>query len=680
MSHPTDLLPYGEQFAELDLVVRQLDDGSLTVTQDDSLPDGERVHVSASERGLHARLALFACAEPSELLEDALEQLNQRPGVVYRYEAGQLLCEKVLPWAPDYQIPLQTLSALFSQVQQAADSQREQLGRLADAPPEGASAAPGEPAPAPAGAEAAPPPTEGEGAPVGEPLPPSFLPGAGQGEGEGATQRYGAVREVPGRAEHGGDAVASSTYASASSGRHPVTSGGGGGGSGKGKLGAVGTILVVLLVGGVKTALRSARNADEGDDQPVAAASEVPGASEGDDDDFGPLPEATMPERADDPPAEPVVTPSRSDDGAPDEPSQPQPRRDSVYEMAASARADDRKYAVLRWQREGYDRRPQGRLRLLEALSGRIDRETGLILTKSFREDPPGVYESLDCLEHANPSIKRVIVDQLSRRELNDEERTVVAAVLMEQEDTRDRLIDEALIRLGRPREGGLGRLIEARGPEWLKLGDGREILAKLETKDLAALLASKDENVRVLVVDLLGDRGDDLQIALSSLSRALKDDALTVRRRAVEAVGNLRNGRGAWYLALALVREKDRRTEELIRNALTRLPARSTTQYLRKLYKSDKLDNRKAAVSALRSLRNHEAIMALVEAVQDEDKDVRREALEALLSYVRDSDLRGTVAKGVLHFRRIAKDKSDPDARRVARQLCLKIDGRLPR
>ncbi|HBP22862.1 MAG TPA: hypothetical protein DEA08_34420, partial [Planctomycetes bacterium] len=323
-------------------------------------------------------------------------------------------------------------------------------------------------------------------------------------------------------------------------------------------------------------------------------------------------------------------TPSQPD--TPDEPTRPQPKRDSVYEMAASPRADDRTYAVQRWQREGYDRKPQGRLRLLEALAGRIDRETGLVLTKSFRESPPGVYESLDCLEHANPSIKRVIIDQLSRRELNDEERTVVAAVLQELEDTRDRLIDEALIRIGRPREGGLGRLIEARGPEWLKLGDGREILAKLDTKDLAALLSSKDENVRVLVVDLLGDRTDDLQIALSSLSRALKDDAQQVRRRAVEAVGNLRSGRGAWYLALALVGEKDQRTEELIRNALTRLPARSTTQYLRKLYKSKKLDNRKAAVSALRSLRNHEAIMALVGAVEDEDGDVRREALEALL------------------------------------------------
>ncbi|HBP22864.1 MAG TPA: hypothetical protein DEA08_34430, partial [Planctomycetes bacterium] len=232
MSHPKDLLPYGEQFAELDLVVRQLDDGSLTVTKDDTLPDGDRVHISSSGQGMHARLALFPCAEPSELLEDALEQLNQRPGIVWRYEAGQLLCEKVLPWAPDFKVPTQTLSALFSQVQQAGDSQREQLRRLADAPPEGAPPPPplgaaGGPAAAAPAAEA---PAGEEGAPVGEPLPPSFLPGAGQGSGEGATQRYGAVRDVPGRAEHGGDAVASSTYASPSSGRQMVSGGGGGGG------------------------------------------------------------------------------------------------------------------------------------------------------------------------------------------------------------------------------------------------------------------------------------------------------------------------------------------------------------------------------------------------------------------------------------------------------------------
>ena len=38
------------------------------------------------------------------------------------------------------------------------------------------------------------------------------------------------------------------------------------------------------------------------------------------------------------------------------------------------------------------------------------------------------------------------------------------------------------------------------------------------------------------------------------------------------------------------------------------------------------------------------------------------------------------SVGKGVLDYRRIATDRSDADARRLARQLCLTIDGRLPK
>ena len=115
MSYPTDLLPFGEVFAELDLVVRQLDDGSLTVTEDDSLPDGERVRVTSEERGLKASLAVVAAPSSSDALLTALERISQKaPAVDFVWRDGQVWSESVLPWDM-FQHPLISTFVIGSQ-------------------------------------------------------------------------------------------------------------------------------------------------------------------------------------------------------------------------------------------------------------------------------------------------------------------------------------------------------------------------------------------------------------------------------------------------------------------------------------------------------------------------------------------------------------------------------------
>src|SRR5690606_38766824 len=109
VSYPTDLLPFGESFAELELVVRQLDDGSLTVADDDTHPDEERVHITADEAGLHAAVRVLPLEAPPAGLEESLAGLGGGERFVWR--EGYVRCEAALPWAADHQFALNELEA-----------------------------------------------------------------------------------------------------------------------------------------------------------------------------------------------------------------------------------------------------------------------------------------------------------------------------------------------------------------------------------------------------------------------------------------------------------------------------------------------------------------------------------------------------------------------------------------
>lgn len=353
----------------------------------------------------------------------------------------------------------------------------------------------------------------------------------------------------------------------------------------------------------------------------------------------------------------------------------------TVMELAKSSNVEDRLIAVKRWRSRNMDERAGSRREMLEALNKRVNREIGLELLASFRENPVGVEEALDCLEFANTGIRRLLIKQLGDRQVTPDEVKLIQEILSEQKDTNDLLIEETLIRLGKPTKGCAARLIKARGIEWVKLGEGKVVLASLPLSELKPLAKNPDRDIRLLVCTLLSasKKPDEAVTLAVSL---IKDDDADVKQRSVEALGNLGAPLAGWYLALAMTREKDRRSLELMRNAIGRLPYKTTVKrYISKLKRSKSTRYRHAAVLGYQSIARPLVVKPLVSLLEDKERTVRLASLKALQSLQRNKNTREEVKRnGVLVFRRLARDRSDPAMRRIARDLCLKIDGRIPR
>lgn len=642
MSHPTDLLPYGEMLADAGLVARLLDDGGLSLAEDDSLPDEKRVVFTGRPEGLAASLKLFPCEDATPELLAALEDLNPGPPEFF-WEGGYVGCGEVLPWTENYQFALADLRAFFTRVARGVEKV-EPLQKLAEA--------------------------SGPGTPSGgsAPLPPSFLPGSGQSDrGEGVTQRYGAIGATPGRAEVEQGDVQWSTGQY----RQPASGGSGGGG-----LIVIGVGLLLLLgVGGAGALFfytRSQSGFGGGGGGGVATATPTPAVSA--------APTSSVPSEDPD-----VDSPARPWRTAIPEPTRERPRsKRDPYVLAASVNADERLLGVKRWRREKLDLVDGARLKMLKALDGRQDREVSQLMLQSLRDSPPEVLESIDLLDRLPPgsSMWRFLVENLGKMEIAGEELEVVADVLANSTDTKDLLVEETLVRLGKAKKGAGLKLLDQRGVEWLQFGDGKDLFAKLPLAQQAELLGHSDSRARLAGLQFVAAAGREGASAkvVKILSKHLASDDTELKRRAIEEIGSLGEGIAAWYLALAMMREKDRRSLELLRNSIARLPSKDAISWLRKLEKHKQADRRKAAVSALRVIKHPEAIEAIMQAVKDKDRVVRLEALSALANFAKDSEHKVTVGKGVLDYRRIAKDRSDPEARRYARQLCLSIDGRLPK
>ncbi|MBL4848785.1 MAG: HEAT repeat domain-containing protein [Planctomycetes bacterium] len=645
MSHPTDLLPYGELLADTGLIARLLDDGSISLTEDDSLSDDQRVVFKGRPEGLIATLTLFPCPEASTELLSELENLNSGQAKFF-WEDGVIGCAEALSWTADHQFPLDVLRGLYTRVAKGRDHQ-ESLLALALA----------------SGSGSAPAPAPGSDAPA---LPPSFLPGQGQGVGGGVTQRYGGINETPGRAEVDDFDTRSKSrrYKQGEEGGSKVVI-----------MAAAGTVVLLGLVGAAAMFV-SQRDTDGfgGSSSPgVAVASPTAAVATPDPDEpFDPN------DRGHRPWASPKATAEASQAPAAGGVA------NDVYVLAASVDADDRSDGVKRWRRKKLYRRDGSRLKLLNALDGRQTREQSHVILETVRSNPPEVLEGLDILERLTPgnALWRELVEQFGTRDLSSEERDVVSDVLRESADTKDLVIEETLIRIGRSKTGGGTRLVAARGVQWLLVKEGLAVFSLLPLEEQAKLLDHSDPRARLAGVKLIGKHGrkNKPADALKYLSKYLASKDTELKRRAIEEVGSLGEGVGAWYLALAMMKEKDRRSLELLRNALARLPSKGAISFLRKLAKHAQADRRRAAISALRVIRHPDAINVIMVAVRDKDRKVRIVALSALAGMAKDSEHRLTVGKGVLDYRRIAKDRSDPEARRLARQLCLAIDGRLPR
>lgn len=648
MSYPTDLLPFGEGFAELDLVVRQLDDGSLTVADDDTQADEERVHVTADEVGLHATLRVVAVDEPPADVIAALAGLGTSERFAWR--EGWVRCEAVLPWTPDHQFTPTELEALYGCVMKGAAAQRAAIERLA----------------------------RGEAAEAPVQIPPSYLPGAGQADkSQSLTSRYGAIEAVPGRGELAPSDRRPSGRREPVSARLAAPAGraeGGGGAS------SVALVMVAGIVGlGALTGVVVMRGSQapststamsSGPPTTGEATPAADHASEERDDTREPSsdeeqPADPRPPRATRQPSSPP--PPRALDGA-----------EAILAAAASPDAELRRRAVERWVELELDRAPGARLELLKALARRLDREVGALLLQSLRDHPPETFEALDCLEWGNEAMKRQLIQQLGRP--GTPEPDLVAEVLAEQEETEDLLIEEALLRLGRPRAGAAQRLLAKRGLEWVRLGGGMALFELLPLAQLEPLASHTDADVRMLAADLIKAKGSDGgKEALTLLLELLKDREARVRQRAVEGLTQRKDPRSAWALARALRTERDNLTKDMLRSALEALdPPSAAARYLDQLRRKQEGSDPLAAVEALQAIPKPEAVAALVLALDDGAREVRLAALGALQTLARRPGLKDEVKKGILPIRRLAKD-ADREVSRLAKQLHYAVEGRMP-
>ncbi|MCO5169024.1 MAG: HEAT repeat domain-containing protein [Planctomycetes bacterium] len=621
-----DLVDVGEELAELDLVVRQLEDGSLTVAEDDQAPDGERVRVADAGAGVRA-WRVVATLAPGQASRTAagLSPLNQafaaaggRGGLVVR--GKEVRFEVGLDHPPPYS--RDELQALYRGVVDGAGAQRPAVERV-----------------------------------VAETAPTTLQPAAPPA----SRLLLGARPAEPHRAEPAWAAPAA----------RPTGSSGGG-------LGAAAGILTLVIVGGggVGGALLILRGKAALEPPPAVEPAAVAAAPAGETEAPPSPAEATAAPAAGEAPPPPA-------DDRPAQVPAARPRAPSEDDVLADARDPARRLqAVEAWLRHGLDAAPGARRRMLEALGlTGLDEEprAARLVLQSLRDRPPGVAEAIECLPHSAQGVRRVLVHVLA--EAGPDQADAAAAALEALADTPDLIVEEALLRLGRPRDGAVRRLTEARGPEWLLYGEGRALVearARADVRQVASLLEHADPEVRAATCALIA-AAEQPREALALLAPVLRDPAPSVRQRAVEGLVAQRDPRASWPLARALAREESNHAKNALRDGLQRLPLRETVDLLAQLQARPEAAERRAAVLGLSAIAKPEALPQVVAALRDPDRTVRLEAVRALDAARHQPLLRPKVAEGLAVIRELALDRSDRELSGLARQLHYAITGRMP-
>jgi len=665
-----DLLQVGERLADLDLYVRQLDDGSLTLATDDALPDGERVHVQSGPRGLRATLRLADAPQLTPDLARALDLLNRgSPLVGYVRRGDAVLAQVELPPSASGPAP-NHLHLLFGALVEAKAQRADDLRAVIAGVKTPQALAAGD-----------------SGA-----LPPSYLPGTGQkGGDQSLTKRYGGLEQVPGRAE-----VAPAEKPIRGSSRAPQPPR-----PRPQKSGARGCLVALAVVGGLLLVLGAAVAAglywlaSEAQDAVERAKkdmeAELAAAEDADDDD-----DEDEDEDEDDGgdwedyEADDAVMPTPDirrppPRRSPSEPDLPADREELLELVRGDPLAAGP--VVKRWSDLGHDEAEGARVEMLEALGGTGEHEAmvGRYLLKSIREHPPSVAEAIECMPHARAGLLRELVAVLARAPAGQREEAADYLEGVRDRDTGDRMIEEALISLGRVDEGSLGRLVEARGPEWLLLGRGRDLLRQVARRDVALvrpLLEHPDEEIRQLVIDEASATEGQTDDVLRLLAGALRDDSDAVRRRAIDGFVALGDPKASWPLSRALVGEDDRIVRDKVRDAISRLPAADTIGLLERLADPRrKARDRMAALLGLIATGEADAMPPVIGALDDPERAIRLEAVRAL-SQIHGADpaLRPKVVEGLAKLREVALSDPDDQVRRVAKQLHYEISGRFPR
>jgi HEAT repeat protein len=150
------------------------------------------------------------------------------------------------------------------------------------------------------------------------------------------------------------------------------------------------------------------------------------------------------------------------------------------------------------------------------------------------------------------------------------------------------------------------------------KIGDLQAVPALMEA------LKDEDKDVRQTAAEALGKIGVP---AVPALMEALKDEDWRVRQAAARALGEIGDPQALPALIQAL---KDEYVREAVEEALGKIGVPAVPALIEAL-KDDDEDVRRAAAGALGEIGDPQAVPALIEALKDDDEYVRRAAVGAL-------------------------------------------------
>lgn len=369
------------------------------------------------------------------------------------------------------------------------------------------------------------------------------------------------------------------------------------------------------------------------------------------------------------------------------------------YVMAASDDDDVRFEALRNWRSYRLDRIRNGRLKMLQVLAGRAGNvETKLIL-ESLEAQPIALSEALACLGLAAPlppAVREALLGRIrSAAAAGDRQEVREITEALERLPGDDLRVDEILLLCGVVRSGAVVRLVAARGVEWGRSPEGRDVLVGVLEREPVRLarLAEQGVEEQLLVVDLVAvadglEPDDALGLLLPAVrapdpdvSRAasqavgtvgslehllplLRAREAAVRRAGAAAIGRQGDARATWGLARALVRERDRAVREALIAAVRSLPEAKAASFLKGLRaKRDRVD-RLAAQHTARLFSTALVLPIFAAGLGDSDRRLKLDAIRALLDRAADAGDRRLIADG--HYPTVYALACDPSDREV--------------
>ena len=162
-------------------------------------------------------------------------------------------------------------------------------------------------------------------------------------------------------------------------------------------------------------------------------------------------------------------------------------------------------------------------------------------------------------------------------------------------------------------------------GGRWAALG----VFIGLAIGVIAAIFLRSEPKLREQAVWALGQT-ESIK-ALPSIVAALTDDVVEVRRKAVEAIGDIDDLHTAPPGLIAALKDSDNEVRHNAAHALGNIEDKAAVPGLIPLTRDPDPDVKQAAVEALSNIGGPAAIEAIVALLKDSDPEIRKLAAEAL-------------------------------------------------